>query len=333
MVNDHAAQLSLYRGALDGNALEAFNLAYSLREDEDGAREPEDPNDPRRGEAVVLAQALNDLALQAFDEREDASEAQWHYLTHRIPIQPMDIRQWCDRLRELSNWLKYFPINTEAIHNVQPATFPQTLADADMMSTLRASAPPRWQAQILASGGPTTFPTFAKLKARYQALQQADKIVQAVQARQESSKPKNGTNNGFHEGKRHKKDKKRRPKGNDPKEKDSDDKSKRGKCEHCGRYHINPGDGCWKLEKNKHLRPASWKQERPEKKTKFTNGREVDSTRATRQEQANVMLTPQQYARLRTRAGSYSDDDDLPAASYHLAEDNYMDQLRESTRL
>ena len=35
MVNDHAAQLSLYRGALDGNALETFNLAYSLREDED----------------------------------------------------------------------------------------------------------------------------------------------------------------------------------------------------------------------------------------------------------------------------------------------------------
>jgi hypothetical protein len=76
MANDHAAQLSLYRGALDGNALETFNLAYSLREDKDGAREPEDPNDPRRGEAVVLAQALNDLALQAFDEREDASEAQ-----------------------------------------------------------------------------------------------------------------------------------------------------------------------------------------------------------------------------------------------------------------
>jgi hypothetical protein len=49
MVNDHAAQLSLYRGALDGNALETFNLAYSLREDEDGAREPDDPNDPRRG--------------------------------------------------------------------------------------------------------------------------------------------------------------------------------------------------------------------------------------------------------------------------------------------
>ena len=47
MIN--AAQLSLYRGALDGNALETFNLAYSLREDEDGAREPDDPNDPRRG--------------------------------------------------------------------------------------------------------------------------------------------------------------------------------------------------------------------------------------------------------------------------------------------
>ena len=30
MVNDHAAQLSLYRGALDGNALETFNLVYSL---------------------------------------------------------------------------------------------------------------------------------------------------------------------------------------------------------------------------------------------------------------------------------------------------------------
>ena len=119
-VTDHGAQLNLYRGALDGNALETFNLAYNLREEEDGTRTPDDPDDPRRGEAVVLAQALNDLALQAFDEREDASEAQWRYLTHRIPIHPMDIRQWSDRLRELSNWLKYFPINTEAIDSVQP---------------------------------------------------------------------------------------------------------------------------------------------------------------------------------------------------------------------
>ena len=35
-VTDHGAQLNLYRGALDGNALETFNLAYNLREEEDG---------------------------------------------------------------------------------------------------------------------------------------------------------------------------------------------------------------------------------------------------------------------------------------------------------
>jgi hypothetical protein len=34
--------------------------------------------------------------------------------------------------------------------------------------------------KILAAGGQMTFTSFANMKARYQALQQADKIVQAV---------------------------------------------------------------------------------------------------------------------------------------------------------
>ena len=173
---------------------------------------------------------------------------------------PMDICQWSDRLRELSNWLKYFPINTEAIDSVQPDTFPQALTDADMMSTLRASAPPTWQAKILAAGGQMTFTSFAKMKARYQALQQADKIEQTVQARQMSRNGTNGTNHRSNKWNHKHRDRKNRSKGNDPQDKDRDKTKNHGKCEHCGKHHVNPGDGCWQLEKNKHLRPRRWEQ-------------------------------------------------------------------------
>jgi hypothetical protein len=262
------------------------------------------------------------MALQAFDEREDAAIAQRHYLTHRIPIKPMDIRQWSDRLRELSNWLKYFPINTEAIQDVQPATFPQPLTDAEMMSTLRASAPPTWQAKILAAGGPTNFATFAKMKARYQALQQADKIEQSVQARKESSNgSQNGTNHRQKNGKaKFRKSKKKHSNGGEPQHDRND--SSRGICEHCGRNHPNPGDGCWTLEKNKHLRPPKRERESPKKKAKVDTRRRSSPERETPLEQSHVTLTIDQYERLRNRHRRARSD----------SEDSYMEALRQSTR-
>jgi hypothetical protein len=320
---NHAQQLKLYRGALDGIALEAFNAAYDLREEEDGNRQQADPNDPQRGAAVVLAQALNDMALQAFDGREDAAITQRHYLTHHIPIKPMDIRQWSDRLRELSNWLKYFPITTEAIRDVQPATFPQTLTDAEMMSMLRASAPPTWQAKILAAGGPTSFATFAKMKARYQALQQADKIEQSVQARKESSNgsQQNGNNHRQKNGKtKFRKSKKKYSKGGEPQ--DDHDDSSRGTCERCGRRHPNPGDGCWTLEKNKHLRPQRQERDGPKKKVKVDPRHRSSPERDKPLEQSHVMLTIAQYESLRNRHHRARSVD---------SDDSYMEALRKST--
>ena len=79
----HAQQLKLYRGALTGNALHWFNAAHEQQTTIDAARveapaadggrgrAPQIP-DPQRGPAVVLAQALNELALRVFLQREDA---------------------------------------------------------------------------------------------------------------------------------------------------------------------------------------------------------------------------------------------------------------------
>jgi hypothetical protein len=90
-VDHDAQQFKLHRDALDGNALEAFNAAYDLREEEDVDRQPADPDDPRTSiEWHVSTQAL--------DECDDAAVGQRHYLTHRISMKSMDIRQWSNQL-------------------------------------------------------------------------------------------------------------------------------------------------------------------------------------------------------------------------------------------
>lgn len=76
----HAQQLKLYRGALDGLALDTFNDAYDRFKAEEDQRQEvdgDDPvDDPKHGAAVVLAQALNELALRTFADNEEAVETQ-----------------------------------------------------------------------------------------------------------------------------------------------------------------------------------------------------------------------------------------------------------------
>ena len=328
----HAQQLKLYRGALDGTALDTFDEAYEQYTEQNGNRQPRDPNDPQLGETVILLQALNEVALRAFGDRDDMAETQRHYLTNRIPIHPMTVRQWSDRLRELSNYLKYFPITTEDIHNVAPATFPQPLTDQDLRNTLRQSAPPAWIARLRGAGDSLAFTSFSQMVARFGNLQIADNIEKAIEER----KAHNSGATQSHNGKSHQnRGRKQRPSRNhrdmSPAKMGGD--VKYGRCEHCQRHHPNPGDGCWTLAKNKHLRPDRSKRSTASNKRQKQEGkRDKRSASPAQPEQANVTLSRADYKRLKARAAQYdsSDDDNQPASSYSLTEsgDDYYEQLR-----
>ena len=65
--------------------------------------------------AVVLAQALNEVALRVFLQREDAIRYQERYLMQCLPIADMDIYKWSDRFQQINGWLKFFPVHTGRI--------------------------------------------------------------------------------------------------------------------------------------------------------------------------------------------------------------------------
>jgi len=91
---------------------------------------------------IILARALNDVALKVFPYRDWSAPIQRRYMRQRIPIGDTAIHPYVDRLVELNDYLQYFPMTPEDIRNV--AHVPSKLDEEELRDLLRWSQPTWW---------------------------------------------------------------------------------------------------------------------------------------------------------------------------------------------
>jgi len=90
---------------------------------------------------VILARALNDVALKIFPYRDWSAPIQCCYMRQRIPIGDTPIHDYVSRLVELNDYIQYFPIGSEHIKNVGTHTA-TNLDEEELKDLLHWSQPP-----------------------------------------------------------------------------------------------------------------------------------------------------------------------------------------------
>ena len=339
VVGDVTGTLRILRATLGGKALTAFNRAYEKHDTTNQDRRA----NQRLDQSIVLLQALNDLSLHVFaNTGVDSVKNQKTYLRKSVLMGNMFPSDFADRLEEINDYLKYFPVEAVNTVNDIPTPFDQE----ELIDIMDRAKNPEWQLIALRNGQkPTTLQTMEAAKLYYNQLASADQVEQQLQASHQRSR---GNGNS-----------KRRRKGNGNSNGNGGDESNdrptkrqkgnsRGKprpkvCGICGKRH--PGQ-CYYDSNHKGPKP-NWFKKKNGDNSKSENSHMISLKRSTVEKL--VDKASKKGRKRRTIIDDSDDDSDgainaiqqqLKPASKEIVldgsdteeeTDHFQEQLREST--
>ena len=102
--------------------------ALTLFEDELSQRLPDDQNNLTE---AILNDCIAKVALRAFSDDQNAYRRQVHYMRYNLYFSTTEVRSFEKRLKQLNQYLKYFPIPTGR-DTVEPLPDDQLLEIIDM---------------------------------------------------------------------------------------------------------------------------------------------------------------------------------------------------------
>ena len=217
-----------------------------------------------KGRALELFQQYNheliakNVALPA-DERKDLSDVFWdvidkvgtaffpenawrlqtNYMNYNLFMGDHTVAEFTQRLKQLNSYLPYFPKKHDG-------TKREPLDEDQLIDILNRAKPNDWHATMLGADIDPYSMTWDRMVAYFERLEM-----------RESLKTQHGSDS--------KKSGKKRKRDADEK---ADNKPKKGKCKHCGKFGHDSKD-CWELPENKNKKP-SFKKQRTETKKKGT---------------------------------------------------------------
>lgn len=236
-----AEELNVARALLAGASLQVFDdgHAHLLKENENA-------NDPI-SDSEIFERALNEVSKEVFDNLEHAYASQKRYLRSSLVMGfDQDPAKFCDRLEYINKGLRYFP--REIQYNPLPF---KPLPEDELISVIDKSKKPDWEVKMLEQGStPWAFTKVADIKLFFKQLSRADKVRKK---QNDLNKKRKSEESGKEEHKS-----KKAKSSHVHKDKKKAAKAPPKACPHCDKLHFNH-DKCWTLDKNKDLRPKSWK--------------------------------------------------------------------------
>ena len=315
--------------------------------------------------AVLLARALNEVALRIFKYGKDAYKIQRRYMRTRIPIGNMEVRDYTDRLDTISSWLKYFPVETNTIDG-SADDHPSPLEEDELMDLLHFAQPVEWNIRSLQQGNHGFFESLDDMKSYYTLYQEADKLQVEVDNVLGSNKHQgngnhgrngNGNGNGGRKRKQGRRGKKKDDESidaNRTNKKPQASKKQGGgntkkACPHCGKFHKLPWSECWALPANKDKKPEWFTPNAGKSKQQTTNAIEEGHTlikssllqklvkQASKRKAKLVIADSDEEDSFTAHVAELRiDSDDEDSFTAHVAEQtgiglDYMEELRNSS--
>ena len=260
ITEDPDKQEHYYRSMFEGTAAKDFERAIEYWRGKAAAA-----NDDILTDEVILARALNEVALKVFAYRDWSAPIQRRYMRQRIPIGDTPIHQYVDRLVEINDFLQYFPIGSDYIKNVG-SDVANKLDEEELKDLLHWSQPAWWVSSQLRNNQYGFYQDLTEMTQAFHGLQRADE--NDIHA-EERAKPTNGngrekshgnpnSGNNSHGQKRSRSRNKRGQQSSSSTTKKNENGQKKQRldkdgnpykrCDNCGKFHKPP---CHAPPKNK----------------------------------------------------------------------------------
>ena len=219
---EHKASMAL--ALLKGSARDKFQQTLLTLDTENNGR----PEEQKKSRNEIFNMTLLEVGKSYFPIMY-AYQKQLVYMQHYLKLGSHTVRNFATRLRELNNYLPYFP-------REKGKPEPAKLSDDDLVFILNQAKPEEWQAVILGANIELYQFDFQGTVDYFEKLE----VRQAIETkRRKTEKPEN--NEAKKKGNRNK---------SDDKPTTSKPQSKYKKCTHCGRVNHATKD-CWFSPENK----------------------------------------------------------------------------------
>ena len=273
------SKVDVWRTLFDDKYKDIFRYYFNQRTVENNDLDEEE----QLGDDDLLNVILNDVTKKVFgNEWSSSVRVQKGYLRKNLRMEG-NPEVFFDRLKELNEFLPYFPVPFENGTIVGP----QVLPDDEIMDIVDAAKPEDWHITMLSQGKrPDLFDDPESLVDYLKQLWQAEKLHKSLKGNTGSESKKRGGDN---------------PKNDAPTPKRTRTDKRTQKCVHCNGWHVAPDAKCWKNPANKEKSNHAEKKEEKKLKKQF--------------QQFSNFMKQQEKAKAAKKRKAPKDDDDSTTES------------------
>ena len=166
-------QFNVYRSLLSGKAKEIFNRAYSEEHTANEEREVEH----QLSFPSLLARVIDAVAKHVFPHPEKDYRLEKKYLKVHLYIGSLTIKEFCDRLEKLNQYLVYFPCWEVGTTLCKP----RVLGDDELIEIMDHAKRPQWDIKMLENEKASyNFETYKEIKEYFKQLEAAQDVRAAI---------------------------------------------------------------------------------------------------------------------------------------------------------